>query len=1094
MNDNAISKAIAHTHFTIASVIAFCLIVIGVLYLTLSSGIHVGKLKLGRLYAEQLYLKWDKALRVEIGTLFLAPSDALEEPLDPTALQRTVALLLGHADDSWIGTLQIDRIRIGSDINGSLFYTPRSDSRFKIDAAGQGRFSCTLLPVDNARAFRVQMQGDVTAFRAAFRAEGVLQADEGELYLNGNIDVAKDIHLAVGMHASKTALTVNASSTEPFASVAPIVKPMHLSKNIESWIVARAEGGPLMLHTLRTTLPYADPAKAFDNLYGRLTFQNVRYRFANDPQAFDPAVADTVTVTFAHKVLDIRPDHATFYGEPGGDVRVAIDFGPSDPLLLFSIATSARFAPPLQRLTASYGIHLPFVQTEGSTDANLSLTVDLGTNHTEATGRFRTAKSRIDLSGLPAAVAQADVDVKGADVTIRSLQASLFDGNVSGSISGAFNPAKNHGSLRFDLGRVRYPIGSTPIALAPKSTPLHFEYRFDPRGDKIRFDASRWRYKEHNLSAAAFTAPFDFKDLVLTLPKTAVAYDQTARANVEGKISLSAPSATLLLDLVSLNAGGVKNVQDHTLFRIQADKNLTISSSAVTRWEKDGTPVSVSPVTVTCKARTFRLSPAVVTIEKQLTGTVEGVFEPATMSTELNVSRFSLENERLGALFRSQKQFSVYIVPIDDEYDIVIPSLNMLYSTQGQGWLLHFFSLGAFTKESPLLRDYNLTQSDISVWTENGDYPIRFKGSINYPYALTSVGGKPVSVYSFRGNIENDGRLQCDINDRIHVRSDGTIHISSNGVAYSQPELTRFYRDHQFASDTNASNASESNTSTAHIPVAIDANNTAITFAGGRLAKADRITIDYERDHITGHLYKAKGGAKLEVKGDKFYLFGYKLDDDFMSHFFNLSTFKGGTLDFYIIGEKDDFKGLIKINDTTVRDYVLFNNLFAFINTVPALVTFSLPSYATDGIKVNSAYAELAFHEGKMTISGIKVDSKELDFAGQGVLNYNTDRIDLKLTVKTRAAENIRKIPLVGYILAGDDQSVLTTLKITGPLKDPKVENTIAKDIIITPFNILKRTLDFPVYYLKKLDSGDSNTSGRENGTSPITSGIPKVN
>ena len=103
MNDNAISRAIAQTHLTIISVIAFCLIVITVLYLTLSSGIHLGKLKLGRLYAEKLYLKWDNALRVEIGTIALAPSDAPEEPSSLLDLQR----LSGDIEPGWISTFTI---------------------------------------------------------------------------------------------------------------------------------------------------------------------------------------------------------------------------------------------------------------------------------------------------------------------------------------------------------------------------------------------------------------------------------------------------------------------------------------------------------------------------------------------------------------------------------------------------------------------------------------------------------------------------------------------------------------------------------------------------------------------------------------------------------------------------------------------------------------------------------------------------------------------------------------------------------------------------------------------------------------------------
>ena len=98
----------------------------------------------------------------------------------------------------------------------------------------------------------------------------------------------------------------------------------------------------------------------------------------------------------------------------------------------------------------------------------------------------------------------------------------------------------------------------------------------------------------------------------------------------------------------------------------------------------------------------------------------------------------------------------------------------------------------------------------------------------------------------------------------------------------------------------------------------------------------------------------------------------------------------------------------------------------------------------------------------------------------------------MEISVKTQAGENIRKIPLVGYILVGDDESVLTTVEISGPIDDPKITNTIAKDIIIAPFNLIKRTLNFPVHYLEKLESlSPSSKQPQEKSPHQITSGVP---
>jgi len=1084
MNDNAISRAIAQIHFAILFAVAFCFIVIYVLYLSLSSGIHVEKLKLGPVVAAPLYLKWDKALTVGIGTLTL-PGGGDGEPTDLNALKKRLIRALRHADTFWIEGVHVDRFTLGDDINGSLLFTPRGRSRIELNGR---RFdlSSAILPVRGGTAYYIASHLSAADFNATAETEGVLQLADGTLYLSGDVNVSGRIHLAVGLHAGTDALTFNAASTRPFDSVAPIVQPLHLSDNIRQWIIDRAKGGPLTLHALRTTLPYDAPADAFDNLYGRLTFQNVRYAFANDPAAFEPAVAREVTLLFKDKRLYITPSDATFYDQSGGKTRLDIDFGRDDPLLTLNLDTTARLTPQLHRLIRSYGIDLPFTQSKGMTDANLTLGVNLDTSHTDASGHFRISKGTLDFSGLPIALENAQVGLKGAQITIRSMRAALFDGNVTAALQGSFDPSKDKGTLGFDVTRAQHPLGSGTIALKNSSAPLHFDYRFSPKGDSVRFDASRWTFGEHNLTLAAFKAPFSFGNLLLSLPKTGVTFDETAKAGVEGNISLSDPSATLIADLTYLKAGTLQNAQPHTRFRIRADRDLTISTDAVTRWKADETVVSVSPVTVARRGRALQLFPASVTVERQLSGTVEGVFEPDTMATELNVTQFRFQDDTLGKLFQSRERFSVYVVPIEDEFDVVVPSINMLYSTMGKGWKLHFFSLDAFREKSPLLDEYNLTQSTFTAWSQNGGYPVAFKGAVDYPYALTAVENKPVSLYRFDGNIESNSSIRMRINDRIRLEVNDVIRIHSDGVAFNQQELTRFYDDHQSDAEENASSSPQK-------AVYIDANDTAVLFADGRKAKADRITIAYENGRILSHLYKGNGGAKLEVKGEKFYLFGYRLDDDFMEHIFNLSRFKNGSLDFYIIGDKRDFKGLVKISNTTVYDYVLLNNLFAFINTVPALVTFSLPSYASDGIKVLSAYAELHYHEGNLTISGIKVDSKELDFAGQGVIDYNSNRLQMELTVKTQVAANIRKIPLVGYILVGDDNSVLTTLTVSGPVDNPKIDNTIAKDIIIAPFNILKRAFDFPVHYLKKLENGSADKTAPKEDDNRITSGTPPI-
>ena len=65
--------------------------------------------------------------------------------------------------------------------------------------------------------------------------------------------------------------------------------------------------------------------------------------------------------------------------------------------------------------------------------------------------------------------------------------------------------------------------------------------------------------------------------------------------------------------------------------------------------------------------------------------------------------------------------------------------------------------------------------------------------------------------------------------------------------------------------------------------------------------------------------------------------------------------------------------------------------------------------------------------------------------------------------MKSDFGSSVSKIPLVGYILLGNE-TISASLKVDGKLSNPDVHTQIAKDIIIAPLNIIKRTLMLPFH------------------------------
>jgi hypothetical protein len=194
-----------------------------------------------------------------------------------------------------------------------------------------------------------------------------------------------------------------------------------------------------------------------------------------------------------------------------------------------------------------------------------------------------------------------------------------------------------------------------------------------------------------------------------------------------------------------------------------------------------------------------------------------------------------------------------------------------------------------------------------------------------------------------------------------------------------------------------------------------------------------------------------------------------------MENLFALSKFKDGSLDFSMSGTTEEYNGIFYVKDTTIIEYKILNNVLAFINTIPSLVTFSLPSYNTNGLYTKSAYMSFKAKDDIFHISDLYLDSEEVDILGRGVASIKQNSIDLKLNLKTDLGSSLSQVPIVGYLLF-DENSVSTSLKVTGELSDPEVDSSLPSEIIVAPLNLIKRTLMLPQHLLQNNEQNTTQT------------------
>ncbi|NPA81513.1 MAG: DUF3971 domain-containing protein, partial [Epsilonproteobacteria bacterium] len=198
-------------------------------------------------------------------------------------------------------------------------------------------------------------------------------------------------------------------------------------------------------------------------------------------------------------------------------------------------------------------------------------------------------------------------------------------------------------------------------------------------------------------------------------------------------------------------------------------------------------------------------------------------------------------------------------------------------------------------------------------------------------------------------------------------------------------------------------------------------------------------------------------------KGENIYIKANNISEFFINSLSKKNIFEGGRFYFDLHG-RDDYKGRLSFKNTTMKELEVFNNLMAFINTIPSLLFLQSPSFSQKGYKIKKGYIDFMLLGDILTFTKIDIKGYSADVLGSGYINLKNLVLDLDLQIST--LQNVDKIigniPIVGYILLGKDKRNSITVKIRGDVNDPKVETYLIKDIFSMPFNIIKRTLSIP--------------------------------
>ncbi|RXI24930.1 DUF3971 domain-containing protein [Aliarcobacter trophiarum] len=235
---------------------------------------------------------------------------------------------------------------------------------------------------------------------------------------------------------------------------------------------------------------------------------------------------------------------------------------------------------------------------------------------------------------------------------------------------------------------------------------------------------------------------------------------------------------------------------------------------------------------------------------------------------------------------------------------------------------------------------------------------------------------------------------------------------------------------------------------------------------------ADFYELNINKDRKFFYLEFEDSKVSFTNIGENIDIYIAKLNEKFINSFANSNILDGGSINLYANGTTKSIKGKLLVEDSSLKNVSVLNNIMFFIESSPAFINPLLAIPAVFGLnklgiyKIKEGVVEFDYDSDKnvINIKDLQTVGNGMDFEGEGVLDLGNKELNVKLNLiflKTYSSI-FEYIPIVNYILLGDEKRVETQIQLTGDLNDPVITTNLFKDGFNAPLNIFKRVFTTP--------------------------------
>ena len=371
---------------------------------------------------------------------------------------------------------------------------------------------------------------------------------------------------------------------------------------------------------------------------------------------------------------------------------------------------------------------------------------------------------------------------------------------------------------------------------------------------------------------------------------------------------------------------------------------------------------------------------------------------------------------------------------------------------------IYFYDLKRLLKYSPFKEIFNNGKSIIKIL--NNKIAIFVNSTLNYPIILNEKNPKKI-----KANIlisKND--ITINSNNKIkkisvNIKNLSTLKATIKNIDIDTVGLMNIVKSvKKIIKKINTNNAKPVN-----FKAFVKGYDTNFTYKNHKFI-TQKATFEYNKEFKFNAIYGksilnayTKNGY-LIIKGKNYNTKTLIPLLSFFKHFNSLD------IDFTLIHAPENFyTGNINIHYGVVGELKALNNLIAFINTIPAILTLQKTGFSSKGYIINKGNVKFFIYNDILYFKTIKIQGSTMNFDGKGYINLKNNYCKIKINVIIKL--DIKKIPLIGrpisYLLFGKNRYLNEKVVVEGNINNPTIKHDLGIGLE-TPFILFKRILTLP--------------------------------